>query len=361
MAAFSVFSSRTGRQPGIDALRGLAVLLVICRHWNINNFLGHAGWMGVDLFFVISGFLVSGLLFSEYEKHRKLNFIRFFIRRGFKIYPLLYALIGITVLIQYLYQVPFSYKNVLAELLFVQNYFAGLYMHTWSLAIEEHFYIVLMLLFIFLSVRAEMNGKQLPVWVIGIMCAVICLRFLLCYLNEPGIYFTTHTRIDSLFAGVLVQYVFRYKKNRIGFYQTKVRYAILFASLFCLSTFGFSEPNNVYTQSFGFTLIYLSFSAILLYVLTTSSDIGKIIPLKLLAFGGFYSYGIYLVHIPMLHILQHFGIEETYGLRNAVYFILYALLSAGAGILFSELVEQPMLRVRNRFFPSRASASAYKK
>src|SRR5207249_3526564 len=135
------------RLGSIDLLRGVAILLVICRHWNISPFLGHVGWLGVDLFFVISGFLISGLLFSENEKHGKVDFLRFFIRRGFKIYPLFYTLIGLTLLVYYFFDISFSYKNLLPELFFFQNYFAGLYLHTWSLALEEHFYILLIICF----------------------------------------------------------------------------------------------------------------------------------------------------------------------------------------------------------------------
>ena len=79
------------RIKGLDLLRGIAILLVLFRHCDIeNNILHHFGWLGVDLFFVLSGFLVSGLLFNEYKKIGKVKIGRFLIRRGFKIYPPFY-------------------------------------------------------------------------------------------------------------------------------------------------------------------------------------------------------------------------------------------------------------------------------
>src|SRR6185295_15310789 len=91
--------TRPPRDPGLDVLRGVAVLLVLFRHFDtppeelmhpvraVVMWLNRVGWIGVDLFFVLSGFLVSGLLFEEYERHGTLRVGRFLVRRGFKIYP----------------------------------------------------------------------------------------------------------------------------------------------------------------------------------------------------------------------------------------------------------------------------------
>src|SRR3990167_6747089 len=96
-------SSQT-RLVQLDILRGIAVLLVLGRHIPmtqepVRGFLGwwmRAGWTGVDLFFVLSGFLVSGLLFQEYKRHGDIRLGRFFIRRGLKIYPAFYVLFFVT-------------------------------------------------------------------------------------------------------------------------------------------------------------------------------------------------------------------------------------------------------------------------
>ena len=77
----------------IDFLRGVAVLLVVFRHITLEPILLTVGWAGVDLFFVLSGFLVSNLLFQEYKQTQSVKPIRFLIRRGFKIYPLFYLII----------------------------------------------------------------------------------------------------------------------------------------------------------------------------------------------------------------------------------------------------------------------------
>ena len=78
------------RLQEIDFLRGLAILIVLFRHHWLTSFTFNFGWAGVDLFFVLSGFLVSGLLFSEYKKFGDLKPFRFLVRRGFKIYPMFF-------------------------------------------------------------------------------------------------------------------------------------------------------------------------------------------------------------------------------------------------------------------------------
>lgn len=136
---------------GLDVLRGLAVLLVLGRHGRempadlpagVRDFFSlwlQMGWVGVDLFFVLSGFLVSGLLMREHASYGRINALRFVVRRGFKIYPLFWCLITATALVRPVRDEPLPAGQLLAELFFVQNYFDGLWNHTWSLAVEEHF------------------------------------------------------------------------------------------------------------------------------------------------------------------------------------------------------------------------------
>src|SRR5207248_2040034 len=149
-----------------DVLRALAVLLVLGRHMTVcprqTSAVLHAitavwsrgGWLGVDLFFVLSGFLVSGLLFREQEKFGTIQAKRFLIRRGFKIYPAFWLLIVVTQAAA-LVGPPHRFRaSTVTELLFLQNYSSSLWNHTWSLAVEEHFYFLLVMLFV-LRIRRQ--------------------------------------------------------------------------------------------------------------------------------------------------------------------------------------------------------------
>ena len=135
------------------------MLLVLVRHLAIcpgetsilirraQEYLHRGGWVGVDLFFVLSGFLISGLLFTEHKKDGVIGFKNFIIRRGFKIYPGFWVMILLTLLL-YSIDGNESKKYLPFEILFIQNYFPGFWGHTWTLAVEEHFYIGLPLLLI---------------------------------------------------------------------------------------------------------------------------------------------------------------------------------------------------------------------
>src|SRR6516164_11144842 len=131
------------RSTVLDALRAVAILLVLGRHANIAEVWSRIGWCGVDLFFVLSGFLISGLLFQEYKRFGEIRLRTFWLRRGLKIYPAFYIYI-LTELVTYLLvynKLPGAKSPSLfwLDATFLCNYWESLSGHTWSLAVEEHF------------------------------------------------------------------------------------------------------------------------------------------------------------------------------------------------------------------------------
>src|SRR5258708_39463837 len=137
----------------LAVLRAVAVLLVIGHHVQFGSdapavlrawHLG--GWIGVDLFFVLSGFLVSGLLFREQMRYGTVRVGRFLVRRGLKIYPAFYCFLLATLVVITVSKKCPPADQITGEVLFLQNYLGGVWNHTWSLAVEEHFYIGIALL-----------------------------------------------------------------------------------------------------------------------------------------------------------------------------------------------------------------------
>lgn len=354
MLIFSALNVKNTRHTGIDLLRGVAILLVLFRHWTLDGFTSRLGWLGVDLFFVISGFLISGLLFREQQKHTTIDYLRFFVRRGLKIYPLFFLLIGASYLLIAVHESQAYTTYSLAwpclhELLFIQNYLGGIYVHTWSLAVEEHFYIILMLCFALFFMKRKQN--VLPVCIVFLV-APFGLRIYNCLAGNGHNHFFTHTRIDSLFCGVLLQYGWKYYREELLTFRKNMGLLLPFICVILLSCVGFISPDNYFIQGPGFTVIAFCFAGILLYVL--GADVKETFPVKALAFTGFYSYSIYLLHIPVKLLLEYLGLYETGGLTNCLYFAIYVLSCLSAGTLASLLIEQPILRLRDKKFPSRA-------
>ena len=165
--------------------------------------------------------LISGLLFREYHRTADLDIPRFLVRRAFKIYPGFWVLILVTCIVALFFNIGFYRRGLLGELLFVQNYFASLWEHTWSLAVEEHFYFGLCILFYFLLYRRK-TPSGTPFGRIPHIFAIIAVAcFALRLLTETLLPFQyerniepTHLRIDSLFFGVFLSYLWHSKTYR---------------------------------------------------------------------------------------------------------------------------------------------------
>ena len=114
---------------------------MLARHYDYPGVWSKSGWSGVDLFFVLSGFLISGLLFSEYQRNGSIDLKRFWIRRAFKIYPAFYAMILFVIIL--CFKAGSLTRHIFSDLFFVQDYVSPMAEHGWSLAVEEKFYFAL--------------------------------------------------------------------------------------------------------------------------------------------------------------------------------------------------------------------------
>ena len=261
------------RNLELDFLRCIAILLVIGHHDgnmpSILSFWQIGGWIGVDLFFVLSGFLVSGLLFDEYKKTQKVDGIRFLIRRGMKIYPSFYALIILSCIFPLAGFYP-SFSQIFKEIFYVQNYFPGIWEHAWSLAVEEHFYILLV---ITVSILIK-NGKpdalhRIPK--LTLIIGIACLLFrIITYIVHPDFsseinYWPTHLRLDALAFGVWISYQKHFnpiwfidyvKKNRIILF--------IFGIILIIPAFLLELWFNPFMYTIGFSLNYFGSGLILL-------------------------------------------------------------------------------------------------
>lgn len=348
-------------------MRAVAVLLVLGRHlrgrlleadWpeavsGVLSLWKRGGWIGVDVFFVLSGFLVSGLLFREHRRHGELRVGRFLIRRGLKIYPAFYVMIALTVLVA-----DSVYRPALVcEIFFVQNVGPALWDHTWSLAVEEHFYLTLALLFYGLSRKPGAANPfsvlpRIALWTAG---GCLTLRLLNAAAFDYGHrthLFPTGLRLDSLAFGVLLSYFFHYRHS--DFVTTCRRYrAGLLSAGTALLVPPFIAPleTTPFIYTVGLTLLYLGSGMVLCALLASPARPSR--AARALARVGSYSYSIYLWHLPVRNTAA--ALAGEHGLSPGTEIALYLVGALAFGIAMAKLVEIPVLHLRDRLFPSRSA------
>jgi peptidoglycan/LPS O-acetylase OafA/YrhL len=361
------------RNKRLDVLRCIAILLVLFYHGGVVEYLARGGWMGVDLFFVLSGFLISGLMFSEYRKNGSIQFKRFFIRRGFKIYPAFYSFVAFIALIE-LYRHHFSsFSKYLHEIFFVQSYWLGIWVYTWSLAVEEHFYIFLPLLLLLLlrfSPNRQNPFRAIPA--IFLVVAVLCMasRAVSAFAVPADFnraYYASHNRMDSLFFGVLLGYLHHFYYDSVERYMNFrwVRYLLTAFSIGFLPCAVLFSRESRFFATIGYTLIYIGSGALLLLSLHVHDVLPKTLAAILKPLGtcfariGVYSYSIYLWQGAVTAYLLGLTLKIVH-LAPGRYgiFTLFVVETLAVGIFMSKLVEYPVLHLRNRFFPSPISSSS---
>ena len=353
----------------LDMLRALAVTLVLGRHMipcpedtsvllnRITAIWLQGGWVGVDLFFVLSGFLVSGLLFREYEKSSRLDIKRFLIRRAFKIYPPFWVLIAVTIISIVLRNKHFSWQALLCELLFVQNYGTFMWPHTWSLAVEEHFYLLLALTLFLLTRRSSVRPfKAVPFAFLGV--AALCLLLRIIHARDrvfDGTHlFPSHLRLDALLFGVVLSYYFR--QSPLKFMRFAQRYRVLLAmvgALLLMPAFAFPLERTPFIYTYGLTLFYLGGGCFVVAALGSAAPEGRFA--SSVAYIGSHSYSVYLWHMPVVG-----GAALVWKmLPGHINWGIYCVLCLAGAIIFgigmALAIESPVLRLRDRMFPSRGT------
>ncbi len=337
------------RIKGLDFLRGIAILLVLFRHNIIgDNLLYHFGWLGVDLFFVLSGFLVSGLFFHEYKKKNSVNVKRFLIRRAFKIYPPFYFFALSTILFHWFStHSMYSVNQILSEVLYVQSYFPSIWLHTWSLAVEEHFYITLAI-FVFIIVKFKLITR--PMFNILFLISLLVLSFVLRYdisfphrLDATFGFQQSHLRSDGIIIGVLISYLYRFT----NFNQFFVRYKYLFlilGTILIVPGFVF-KAGSFFMNTWGLSSVNLGFGIFTLLSVNTAIFTKKWnrIPTAIVTFIGIHSYSIYLWHMNANEIS-----EVIFGTHKWLVSISFFIFSIFLGAFFSIVIEKPFLRLRDR-------------
>jgi peptidoglycan/LPS O-acetylase OafA/YrhL len=342
-------------RPGLDGLRAIAVAAVFLYHARLDWLPG--GFLGVDLFFVLSGYLITSLLLVEWEARNRIDLLRFWLRRARRLLPaLVVVVLGALVLASIFARQDLARTrgDVVGSLLYFANwhqivanhsYFnlrgnPSLLQHTWSLGVEEQFYIVWPLLLV--PGLVLVGRKRLPMLVIAGIAASVSLMWILYNASNPSrVYYGTDTRAFLLLMGILLALVWPYVEG-IG------RRALPVLELLGIAALVGSVLLFLQMQDFDPTLykggdLAAAFCFVVLIgaVAHPRTGIGQALGVAPLRWIGERSYGIYLWHWPIILLVAGVNARPSPGVV-----VGEAAIVLAAAALSYRFVEEPIRRGR---------------
>jgi peptidoglycan/LPS O-acetylase OafA/YrhL len=352
-----------GYLPTVDGLRGLAIVMVLWHHaphlfvpgyiveGSFFWWMSSGGWMGVDLFFVISGFLITSILLSSRGQPHQVR--DFFIRRGLRILPLYYLYLTLVLAITLV--VP-SFSNLTREWPYYYLYLANLHIAAagwpagflgilWSLTIEQQFYLGWPWFAKYLSPR-----RLLLLCLAAVAVTPLIRALVFAWHGQSAVFTFTLCRIDTLLAGAALATAL----SLPGWRGVALRWcrrlwplAVLTILATCYGAFGISPPGTspLYFVLFGYSWIVVACTVILGAALEPGPWTNRLLANRPLVFVGKRCYGFYLWHY-LIGNLLHRVIGDGHFLLST---ILWAALVTGVATLSWAKFEEPILKLKSRF------------
>lgn len=342
--------------PGLDGVRAVAVIAIIIYHLNPQWLSG--GFLGVDTFFVISGYLITSLLLTEYHNTGKIELMSFWLRRVKRLIPaVLFLVMGVIVLS--LIFMPTEIQKVradsIAALFYVSNwwyimqnvdYFEQFAVqplkHLWSLAIEEQFYLVFpIVLLSLLSFIRRLKSIRIIFLILLVISMIAMMVLYVPNENVARVYFGTDTRIQTLLMGVLLALVWppfqlKAKVNRQMRTMIDTAGVVGLAILFICFKF-VSETNSILYYG-GFFLISTVTLLVIASSVHPSGYFAKFLGNKVFTFIGSRSYSLYLWHYPIIVLIHH---QFVQGQIPPLVYVVEILLMVLMAEFSYKFIEQP--------------------
>lgn len=342
-----------GYMPSLDGMRGIAVLLVIIFHGRTGIIPG--GYFGVDIFFVLSGFLITSILLREYSKTGNINLANFYLRRVLRIVPalalMMMAYASVALLIRMDLRIPFG--DIIASGLFISNWtqafdlgFTNYLDHTWSLSVEEQFYLLWPATLIFLLRRLAL--RDVLVTVLASVLLIMVWRILL-FLDGASlerIYRGFDTRVDALLLGAGLACFLALPDSRARFRLSSEALNFIKAStllLVCILVWSNRLDPAMILGGYSFVAVFTA-AVILVLSQDQATFFRRCLEWRPLVVVGKLSYGLYLWHFMIFKIMR----LEFYASIPTVNTVGVALTFAAAVASYL-LLERPLLNLKAQF------------
>lgn len=371
-------SSTQSRYPGLDLLRAIAIVWVMFFHaWVVGglppewNWLSRYGWMGVDLFFVLSGFLIGGQVLAPLSRGEPLRFGDFYLRRAFRILPAYWGVLALYVCVPAWREAPLLeplWKFLLMVVNLGNDYSRSAFSHAWSLCVEEHFYLGFPLLAWWLMHRPA--AWKVIALAVGVLVGGIALRtgiWLHGTATEAAgavprnwfvedLYYPTWNRLDGLLCGVLLATMKTFSPVRWARMQQHANLVLLAGIVvMALALWLFRDRVGLLGNAIGWPVLSIGLALLVFAGAGRGSLIGRwAIPGAAWLAG--LSYSLYLVHKAVFKLVQvHLG--DAIARWGVAQVLVYGGASVLAAVVLHHAVERPGLRLRARLLRRRSATA----
>lgn len=344
----------------IDGCRGIAIMVVVLAHAGLGSVI--PGKFGVTFFFFISGYLITKLLLLELQKHGRIRIRDFYLRRFFRLYPALLAMILVSILTGKVMGCGLPLRDIFSALFYFTNYYIGwirpvvpdcyrLLDIIWSLSVEEHFYFFFPFLTALFLTKKTVTGKKAFIILLFALCVIAFLSRCWLYFRHPDdlsfiagrVYFSTHTRMDSILWGCIASF-FLFGTQSTAFVQ-KINKPIFFCMGVLLLFLSVAVRSEIFRQTLLFTCQGVGLLLIVPALhFPRYQKIRRIIEAPVLLFIGRISYSLYLFHWVASKLANSLYTEHSLPWQ-----LVFWPSAIGCTLLSYYFVEKPFVALRRRF------------
>ena len=347
--------------PAFDGLRAFAVSMVLLFHagWKIDGIrIGQGGFIGVDVFFVLSGFLITRVLLRQVAQEGKIDFKKFYINRLLRLFPALLVVSTVFGFITLVFLSHPVFHSTLYEIFYSLTYTSNwvkayhlhlmpFFGHTWSLSIEEQYYLIWPI--ILYCIQTKIPTVRIQLLIVSICIVTIFMHKYTLYYSESTparLYNGLDTRLDSLLFGSLLGMSYNkliriFESVRNCYSNVFFTIQILCVAILFIACFAFSQHDN-YLLSITYHSVLISSGVLIIsFCVKNGGIISRIMASQPLVQVGILSYGIYLWHLPIFRLMGHINIFNRF--QILILGTSIAIISAG---LSYYLVERYFLRFK---------------